>query len=554
MERGNLLVLFLVVIGYLIIFFYYPLIIILREAFYYRGHLTLNNFIRIITKQTIIDSITFTIVESIASTILSILLGMPIAYILTKYEFRGKSLFSAFSIVPFILPGIVVGFSFLILWGPDGLVPGLINKIFNLNWGISEWGFISIILAHAFYNSPLIGAMTSSVWRRIDPEIEEMAEILGCHGLSKFRKVTLPMIYPGLLSASLLTFIFSFTSFEVVLLLGSFKYRTVEVEIYTLFRTKLDFEGAAALSIYQLMIVMILTYMYIKSLEKYSEVRKRGRSAVLLVKKLRISPLNKESVTIISYLIFYTLFLSIPIGLVIFYSFFDPVLDVFTLKGYTGLLSTVTNPYLGSAPVYAPLNTVFFSTINAIIAVMLGLISAYAIRDRSSVSIVTSVATFLPLATSRITIGLGMILAFGSIGILYNDTRPLIISSYIIMAYPFATRSVLNGLSKLDPSLIESAEILGMHSYKRFLRVDLPIIAPSITVGAVLAFATGLGEFAATNILYKGNYPTLTVLLYLMLAGRRFVVASAAASVLIFTSFLVFLILIKSGEEIGSGF
>ena len=554
MGNRSLSILFLITLGYLILFFYYPLLTILKEAFLSQNIVTLEGFYKILAKPTFLVAFQFTIIESILSTILSIVMGLPIAYLFSKYDFKGRNILNAFILVPFVLPGIVVGFSFLLLLGPDGIIPTFLNSVLNLNWGVREWGFIAIIFAHAFYNSPLVAVMTHSVWSRVDPEIEEAAEILGVHGYKKFIKVTLPLISPGIFSSGLLTFIFCFTSFEVVLLLGSFRYRTLEVEIYTLFKTILDFQGAAVVSIIQLLFIIVLTFVYIKSLNKYAKVKKIGRTEIQPREKLFTKSVPLSKLLLIIYAIFYVVFLGIPLAIPIIYSFFDPVKNVLTFIGYTRLFSTIENPYLGSAPIVAPINTLAFSAVNAIIATFLGVVSAYVMGESSRGSTVFNIAILLPLATSRITIGFGMILAFGSIGFLYSDTRPLIISSYVIMAYPFTTRSTLNGLSKLDPTLLESAEILGAHGWNRFLKVDLPILAPSIAVGAALAFATGLGEFAATSILYRRNFPTLTVLMYLMITGRRFIVASAAATILILMSFAAFLIIMRFGESLESGF
>lgn len=553
--RDKITFLFLIVILYLLIFFYYPLITILKYAFITADKaFSYEHFIRILSKVRVIQAIQFTFIQAILSTLVSIALGLPIAYILTKYEFFGKRFLEAFLLVPFVLPGVVVGFAFSILIGVEGIFSNFLNNLLNLNWGIKEWGFISIIFAHAFYNSPLIALMTAGLWKRLDPDIEHAAETLGSYGLKKFFKVVLPVIAPGLISSSILTFIFCFTSFEVILLLGGFRYRTIEVEIYSLYRTRLDFEGAAALSIIQILMITIFLFLYFRSLEKYAEVRRIGATSTYPTIKLFREKKSLKMVLIIAYLFAYILFIGLPIGMIIIYSFIDPVTDTITLDGYKGLFSTTRNPYLGAPPVVAPINTILFSIFTTIISLTLGLISAYSIKTRSTLSILTNIMIFVPLATSRITIGLGIILGFGSIGWLYQDTRPLILASHIIIAYPFVTRAALNGLTRLDPDILHSSEIMGVYGIKRFLKIDLPIIAPSLTVGAALAFATSLGEFAATNILYRGNYPTLTVLLFLMIAGRRFVVASAAAAMLIYLSLLSFIMIIKSGEDLSSGF
>ncbi len=544
--------LYLIVLSYLFIFFYWPLLTIIRDAFLLNGSPSLSILLTVISDPVVQSAFYFTLLESTLSTILSVMLGLPIAYILTKYRFPGKKIYEALILVPFVLPGIVVGLAFLLLFGPDGVIPNFFKDIFNLELASLSWGFIGIVFAHAYYNAPLVAVMTTSVWRRLDPEIEEAAETLGVHGFRKFYKITLPLIMPGLLSSALLTFIFCFSSFEIVLLLGNFRFRTLEVQIYHLFRNRLDFAGASALAFLQLSIIAFLTVLYVKSLQKYTDVRKAGRTSKYI--EMNLFSHRFSNFLLIAYLFSFIVFQVFPLVLTFYNSVFDPVIDAFTLKGYSLVFSSIYNPYLGSSPIKAPINTLVFSTITAIFAMLFGLISAYATYKGGTLSLLFNVAIFVPLATSRLTIGLGMILTFGSIGFLYQDTRPLIIASHITIAYPFTTRSIMNGLSKIDPFIRESAETLGADPLNRFKKVDLPLLSPSIAVGLSLAFATSLGEFAATNILYRGNYPTLTVLIFVMLGGRQFTAASAAAFLLIILSLAVFLVVVKYSEELSGGF
>ena len=537
--------------GFLVFFFYYPLAMISIEAMK-SAYGPLYHFTRIITKKTTILALNFTIVQAILSTILSIVFGLPIAYIFTKYKFVGKSTIRSSIIVPFILPGIVVGLGFLFLFGENGFFPSFFSEILGFQLDRYQWAYIGIIFAHAYYNSPLVVILTESLWRRMDPEIEEAAEIMGVHGFKKFYKITLPHIMPGILTSGILTFIFSFTSFEVVLLLGGFRYRTLEVEIYRLFTSFLDFSGAAALSLLQLLLTILMTLIYIHYLNKYADVKKAAKTEVYPEKELFVARL--ENVALILLLFAFLVFEIFPIVLIFTYSIIDPVNDVFTLSGYLEFLSTRYNPYLGSPPILAPLNTLFFSTITAIVALTMGLLTAYFIYTEKAKASLSTILMILPLATSKITLAIGLILAFGSLHFIYADPRILIVASHIIIAYPFSTRSNYNGLLKIDPDIIEAAEVLGADPSKRFIRVDLPLLSPSLAVSLSLSFAVSLGEFAATNILYGGHFPTITVAIFVFLGGRRFTASAAGASILVLMSLIIFYIVSRYSEDLSGGF
>jgi len=145
-----------------------------------------------------------------------------------------------------------------------------------------------------------------------------------------------------------------------------------------------------------------------------------------------------------------------------------------------------------------------------------------------------------------------MIAAYGPLGALSIDPRPYIIAAHTLIAYPFAVRSMLNGLSKMDPDVLDASDTLGATGLKKFLKVELPLLKPSLATAIALSFAISIGEFAATNLLYRGRYATLTVFLFLMIGGRKFIAAGAAAMLLCLISLIAFLVIVKFGEDISA--
>ncbi|MEX2690400.1 MAG: ABC transporter permease [Candidatus Njordarchaeum guaymaensis] len=543
------------IILYMIIFMYYPLSKVIVDAFINEHGITLEYFLILFRSSTVISAIFFSFWIAIISTIFSVILGVPLAYILTKYDFKGKDIFTALIMVPFVLPGIVVGFAFLTLYGTYGYF----TQLFYFLTGhriILGRGIPGILLAHIFYNAPMVALITTSVWRRIDPEIEESAEILGSKGFYKFIRIILPLIYPGILSAAVLTFIFCFTSFEIVLLLGGPFYRTIEVQIYSYYLTFFDFNLAAALAFLQIIFISIMVLVYLKVVENVTQIRKMGKTGVIRTKSLFKGVLNRDKVDIIMavFLISFLVFMVSPLIAIFLSAFHDPITGRYTLQGWYSLFSTKYNTYLGAAPIVAPINSILYSIFAGTLTLILSIATAYQLWLRKRLSIIFGVTTFIPVAVSRITIGLGIISAFGPLGILATDPRPLIIIAHTFIAYPFSTRALLNGLYKLDPEILDAAKVLGASTAQRIKKIDIPLIAPSIALAVALAFATSLGEFASTTLLYRGSYATLTVLLYLMVAGRKFITAGAAALLLVFLSFVTFLIILKTGEELSSGF
>ncbi len=547
---------FLIIITYITIFFYYPLIMISKDAFYDGNVFTLNYIVSLFHDASIISSIIFSFWEAIISVILSLLVGLPIAYIITKYEFRGKNALIALMMIPFILPGVVVAYAILTLYGINGFVTQIIKFLFGYELVLGQ-GLTGIFIAHVFYNAPLAALIISSVWKRIDPELEYAADVLGSTGAHKFFRLILPLISPGIFSAALIIFIFCFTSFEIIVILGGAVYRTMEVEIYTLYLAFFDFNRAAALSIIQLLIIAIVTFVYLRVLEGITEGRKIGRTEIIEARKLFSSYkdlLNPKKLILFIYLVSFSLFMITPLIIVFIASIIDPVTKRISFVGWSTLFSNAYNTFLGAPPIVAPINTITYSIIASTLVFAISIASARFLHGKKFISLIYGVLIFIPVATSRITLGLGMIAAFGSTGILSIDPRPLIIIAHTIIAYPFATRTILNGYSKIDPDLLNISDVLGASNRSKFLKVELPLLKPSLATSLVLAFAISAGEFAATNLLYRSKYATLTVFLFLMIGARKFLVAGAAASLLSIITFIAFFIIARMGEDISSSF
>jgi len=547
-------VIFLIILSYILFFFYYPLIMISKDAVYNDYGFTLEYISSIFYDASIVSSIVFSFWEALISVFLSLLIGIPVAYIITKYDFKGKNALVSIMMVPFILPGVVVAYAILTLYGVNGYFTQLMRNFFGFEIILGQ-GLPGIFIAHVFYNAPLAALIISSLWKRIDPELEYAADVLGSGGIDKFFRLTLPLISPGILSASLIIFIFCFTSFEIILILGGAIYRTMEVEIYTLYLAFFDFHRAAALSLLQLFIISLVTFMYLRVLERVTEVRKIGRSEIMEVKNFISSYkdlLNPKKILILLYLVFFSLFMILPIVIIFISSIIDPITKRISPMGWITLFSWTYNTFLGAPPIIAPINTLMYSIIASALVFIISMISARFLYDKKHISIIYGVLIFIPVATSRITLGLGMISTFGLSGILFIDPRPLIIIAHTIIAYPFATRTVLNGYSKIDPDLIDISDILGASKLIRFIKVELPLLKPSLATSLVLAFAISAGEFAATNLLYRSSYATLTVFLYLMIGARKFLAAGAAAALLSLITFVAFFVITRMGEDISS--
>ena len=176
----------------------------------------------------------FTIWQATVSMLLTLLLGLPGAYLLARYQFRGKTLVRALTGVAFVMPTLVVAAGFNALLGSKGLLNSALMVFLKLDHPPIEFIHTlgAILAAHVFYNISIVLRLVGDFWVRLDPRLEQAARTLGANHWHTFRYITFPLLIPAIAAAALLIFIFDFTSFGVILVLGGPRYATLEVEIF----------------------------------------------------------------------------------------------------------------------------------------------------------------------------------------------------------------------------------------------------------------------------------------------------------------------------------
>lgn len=490
--------------------------------------------------------IQFTFSQAFLSTLFAVTLGLPGAFLIARLRFRGRSIVRAMMIVPFVLPPIVVVVGFLQMFGSNGVIDSILmwilgsdSSVFNLATGIP-----GIILAHTFYNVPLVLLMVSASLERLNPELEETAEILGANSFQRLRRITLPHIMPSVLASAVLTFMFCFMSFPIVLAFGQGTYMTIEAQIWNAFRI-FDYGQASALTLVQIVITLALASVYIRLGRDKNET---GRTAS--IRTTSFSKYNlKEKVLIVAYLILVIVVVLGPIVTIVRASIFDPIAKKYTLEGFANLFTFGSQGGLNYL-----VNSVFYAGLATIFAVVLGIPLAIAMRNRSTaIRNVASSLILLPLGISSITVAYGLVLAIAvPIGLVTNPW-PIIVVAQTIIGLPFSARAIEIAMSKIDPEILDQADSLGASRIQRLLYVELPLLAPGILVGGVFAFAMAIGEMSATLLIALPQNYTLAVAIYDYLAVRDFVEAGAAALVLVMVCIIAFLVMERVSEGSAGG-
>ena len=526
-------------LAFLLVFFYVPLVSIIKTGLWNNGF-TLKYLSSVLQNDYHRRVILFTVEQAIASTLLTLAFGLPGAYIFAKYDFPGKRTIKAVLTVPFVMPSVMVALGYILLFGREGLITGLIGHDLGI---LYSWK--GILLAHAFYNFPIVIRMVSSLWQRINPHYEEAAMALGARGWRLFWRVTLPMISPAIFASAMLTFVFCFLSFSIPLIIGGYQYATIEVDIFTSIMTLLDFNTGSALAIIQITLSMVFMYLYLRSLDAYArrEEQRVFRKPVLFTRR---DWLSIKGLAIALYSLAVFVFIVSPLLAVLYDSLrFN---GQWSLEWYRRIFSTEYNPMFGATTLDSIRNSLTFGFATVLLSVLVALPIAYALhRWKFTGKRLFDVLAMLPLASSPITLGLGYIRVFHATPLYY--TIWIIVAAHTIIAYPFVLRAVSTSLKKIRPNLFEAALSLGAKEWKAFLKVELPLALGGVIVGAIFAFAMSIAELGATYMLAKPEYTTMTVAIYKFLGTRQFGSASALSVLLMAVSTAGFLLIERVGEE-----
>ena len=512
-QRAADLALLLPPLAFVMLFFFYPLARIVGRG------ISGAALAALIQRPYFWQTAGFTLGQALLSTLLTLLCGLPLAYLLARWEFRGRGLLRAVATVPFVMPTVVVAAALQALLGPAGPL----NRLLQALSGAPDpplqlqQTLTLILLAHVYYNIAIVIRLVGGFWANLNPNLPAAARTLGASRWVAFRTVTLPLLRPALIGAALLTFLFTFTSFGVILILGGPAFRTLETEIYRQYVVYLQPDVAATLSLLQIVFTFLLMSGY---------ARWQQRSAVPL--DLRPTRATRRQVSssggrwllgLVAGLAL--LLLAAPLLALVLRSFGDAD-GGWTLAFYRALPVSRAGRTAFVPPLLAVANSIGFATLTMLLAGALGLATATALHRAGRERRWLDALFMLPLGASAVTLGLGYLITFSNL-----RTSPLLVLiAHTLVALPFVVRSLLPVLQGIRPVLREAAAVHGADPRRVWREIDLPLIGRALLVGLIFAFTVSMGEFGATSFIARPNSRFLT----LPIAIERFLGQPGAAN------------------------
>ena len=491
---------------FLAAFYFYPLLRILWLSFAAaNGQWTLLR--ELLAAPFFWQLLWFTTWQAVASTALTLALGLPLAYLFAHYEFPGKSFLRALTAIPFVMPTVVVAAAFTVLVGRQGLVNQWLQQLFALDAPPLEllqtiW---IILIAHAFYNVSVVVRTVGGFWANLSPRLREGAAVLGAPPLVILWEITLPLLLPSVIAAGLLVFLFCFTSFGVILILGGLRFATLEVEIYRQAVNLFNLPVAAFLSLVQMALTFTVMAIY-TNLQARLSIPLEMQPAQQVARR----PRGTERGFVVIALLLMLLVLVGPL-LALAWRSFGLGDSGWTLQYYRALAENPRQSAFFVAPLVAVRNSLLFATATMVLSLLLGVISAYLLaRPRSLLTTLLDPLFLLPLGTSAVTLGFGYIVALGAL----RTSLLLTPIAHTLIAAPFVLRTFLPALRSLDPRLREAAATLGATPWHGWWEVDAPILLRALLVSATFAFTISLGEFGATLLVSRPDTPTMPMVIY----------------------------------------
>jgi thiamine transport system permease protein len=486
----------------------------------------------------------FTFYQAFLSTLLTLALGLPVAFLFARYDFRLKPFLRTLIAIPFMLPTVVVAAGFSSLLGPRGWLNIALMRVFNLQAApILFAGTLgAILLAHIFYNTTIVVRIVGNALSRLDPRLAQAARSLGASPMQVFWRVTLALLRSPILAAAFLVFIFDFTSFGVILLLGGPSFSTLEVEIYKQAISFYNLPLAALLSLIQLLCTLAFSIIYTRLI---------SRTAVTVHPRLNpaVRPHGfPQHLFVTSFCVLLITFYVLPLSAL-------PLRSVTRLEADAGQRGQVhyglTTDYYSElfinrrdsifyVPPFAAIgNSLGYGVLTVLLSLSLGFPAAAALARPGRLERLLDPLLILPLGASAVTLGLGLIITFnkplfGSSFVLL--TSPILVPiAHTIIALPFVIRTLQPALASIPNRLRQAAAVLGATPLRVWYAVDWPIIARAGLSAAVFAFTVSLGEFGASSLVVRPEYPTLPIAIARFLSqpgGLNYGQAMAMATIL----------------------
>lgn len=526
----------IIVICSMCLFIIYPFYNIITKSVFSKkvDGFTLFNFNRFITKPYYYTSLFRSLFVCTVTVLLSTLLGVPIAYLMTRFNILGKKAMHIMTILSLMSPPFIGAYSWIILLGRNGMISRFFTSI-----GLPAptiYGAGGIIFVFTLHLFPYIYLYTSGAMNSIDSSLEEAAENLGMNKYRRILTVTLPVILPSILAGCVMVFMTCLADFGTPMLLGE-GYVVLPVLVYNEYMSEsaTDPFMASALSV-----IIVVCSLVVLAFQKFViDKRNYQMSSLRPPVEVQLHGVKRFLASLPIYLVVFLA--SLPLVVVIGQSFiersFSGMVKGINLSNYRSILKRLAINIQ---------NTYVFSSIAMIFIVLVGIFVAYIlVRKKGRIANLIDMLIMFPYVIPGSVLGIGLIIAFNRKPIILVGTSTIMVISYVIRKLPYTVRSGTAFLHQMDPFVEEASINLGVPPLKTFFTVTARMMLPGIMSGAVLSWITCINELSSSIMLYTGKTSTIAVAIYQEVVRMSDGTAAALATILTLTTVLSLLIVFR---------
>lgn len=518
------------------LFLIYPLFSLFVSAFQdaATGSWSLANFAHFFERKYYYQSMINSFSVTTCVTLLAVLIGTALAYFMTLYRVRAKSVVEICIIISLLSPPFIGAYSWILIGGRSGILTRWLA-----DYGIdfpSIYGFAGILLVLTLKLYPFIYLYVAGAMKNIDSALIEAAESLGCNGIRKVVIIIIPLITPTILAGALMVFMNAMADFGTPMLIGE-GFNVMPVMIYSEFINEVGDQANFAAAMAAIMVLITSTIFMV---QKYIINRKSFTMSSL--RPMQTGALHGWKNVLMHACIYLLVALSLIPQLVVIYTSFlktsgSIFVDGYSLDSYRTIFES-----LGTAI----RNTYLFSTSAIVIIIFLGMTVAYlTTRRKSWLTDIIDTLTMFPYIIPGSVLGITLLLAFNDEPLLLSGTAFIIIISLVIRRLPYTLRSSSAILYQLSPSMEEASISLGASPLKTFFKVTAVMMLPGVMSGAIISWITAINELSSSVILFTGATKTMSVAIYTEVIRASYGTAAALSTILTLTTITAMVIFFK---------
>ena len=526
-----------------ILFLIYPLAGLVLRSFSsaQTGKPTLMNYVDFVKFPYYFNTLKHSFAVSLTTTFFSVLVGVPLGYIVARFNIPGKKILNAMVVISLLSPPFIGAYSWIMLLGRNGFITNLVSHI-----GIeipTIYGFRGLILVFTLKLFPFIYMYVQGALGSMDGSLDEAAENLGVHGLKKLLTVTFPLILPTITSGAVLVFMTSLADLGTPMLIGE-GYKVLPVLVYEEYMSEIGGNATVASTLSVIIILCSLAVLFLQKLA----ISKRSYNMSGLrppqIKKLK--PVPYVLLTLLCYgVALLALAPQITTVVTSFIKTSGPLfVQGFSFQSYRSVWFKLSKNIL---------RTFTYSTIAMVFMIIIGMFTSYVIvRKKSRLTTILDFILMSPYVIPGAVLGIVLVMAFNKPPLILTGTSAILIISYTIRKIPYIIRSSTGILYQLDLSSEEASINLGVSPMMTFFKITAILMLPGVLSGAILSWISTINELSSTLILYSGRTGTISVAIYTEILKDGYGTAAALASMLTFATIISLIVFNRMTKGKGS--